>query len=271
MGNLIVSQSKPVMHPYYVPELGIHLHTGEELSYFINHHVLLIEESFPDERLFDFLDQLGQTKLSERVRRMKEQGSGLYEILYVLQQELHYYNSSELFAFRSQLEKIARSSPGQRLKTKGDYLYKGGQYYSALRIYNQILGAEGPEPADRALAGRIWTSAGACYAELAHYEEAEQCLVNAYRLNRDPMLPEKIYLLDQLMGKEALPEEILDALTPERLEQFKSNLEKRRQLAIYEGKALEAAALQDKPSDERGEAYLELLYRWKEEYRKNAL
>ena len=42
-------------------------------------------------------------------------------------------------------------------------------------------------------------------------------------------------------------------------------------LAQYQGKALEAAALQDKPEPERSEAYLELLFRWKEEYRKNQI
>ena len=33
--------------------------------------------------------------------------------------------------------------------------------------------------------------------------------------------------------------------------------------------SLEAAALMDKQEPERTEAFLELLYRWKEEYRKN--
>ncbi len=55
------------------------------------------------------------------------------------------------------------------------------------------------------------------------------------------------------------------------LEQFRSNWDKRWQLAAYQGKALEAAALQDKAESERSKAYLELLFRWKEEYRKKQL
>ena len=67
------------------------------------------------------------------------------------------------------------------------------------------------------------------------------------------------------MGKE--PEGEADS---EVFRQFASNLESRRKLSLYEGKALEAAALLDKDPAVRGEAYLELLYRWKEEYRKAA-
>ena len=72
MSGLILCREKTVTHPYYVTELGIHLYTGEELSYFICHNILLIDEDFLDERLFDFLEQLGETRLCERARRLSE-------------------------------------------------------------------------------------------------------------------------------------------------------------------------------------------------------
>ena len=266
MGNLIFSQPKPVTHPYYVPELGVHLYTGEELSYYIYHNVLLIEESFPDERVLDFLEELDNPKLAERLRRMKEQHSSLFEMLYALLQDLHYYSSSELYTFRGQLEKLARSSAASRLKAKGDYLFGRGQYYSALRIYNQILDSDSRELADSDYVGKIWSCEGACYANLGSFEQAADCLKKAFELNNDPLLPEKLYVLNVLMGKEEASAEA----DSEVFAQFASNLENRRKLSIYEGKALEAAALQDKDSTVRGEAFLELLYRWKEEYRKAA-
>ena len=82
MSGLILCREKTVTHPYYVKELGIHLYTGEELSYFICHNILLIDEDFVDERLFDFLEQLGETRLCERARRLAEQ-AGLFDVLYL--------------------------------------------------------------------------------------------------------------------------------------------------------------------------------------------
>ena len=41
MGSLILCRSAVAKHPYYVPELGIRIYSGEELSYFIYHNLML--------------------------------------------------------------------------------------------------------------------------------------------------------------------------------------------------------------------------------------
>ena len=269
MGNLILCRMGSVSRPYYVPELGIHLYSGEELSYYIYNNLLLIDESFPDERLFDFLRQLEQDKLEERVRRLRENGAGLYEILYVILQDLRYYSSAELFTFRKQLEQLSLSGTASRLKAKGDALFTRGKYYSALRIYNQLLTQDGRETGGRDFTARIWTNKAACYARVEDYADAMDCLRRAYAINRDSSLPEKMYLLNVLMGQDEVPLGLETVIDEEKLEQYRSNLESRRNLAQYQGKGLEAAALMDKQEPERTDAFLELLYRWKEEYRKN--
>lgn len=269
MGNLILCKTRPAERPYYVPELGIHLYSGEELSYYIYNNLLLIDEKFPDERLFDFLRQIEQDKLEERIRRMREQGAGLYEILYVILQDLRYYSSAELFSFRKQLEQMSLGGAAARMKAKGDALFSRGKYFSALRIYNQLLSSENREVSGADFASRILVSKGACYARVEDYPEAMRCLQQAYLLNRDSSLPEKMYVLNVMMGRDELPPGLENIVSEEKLEQFRSNLQNKKNLAQYQGKGLEAAALLDKEEPERTEAYLELLYRWKDEYRKN--
>ena len=268
MGNLILCQAKPAERPYYVAELGIHLYSAEELCYFIYHNVLMIDASFPDDRLLDFLHQLEQFKLEDRVRRMREQ-SGLYEILYVILQDLRYYSSSELFSFRRQLEQLSQTSPAGRLKARADSLFEREQYYGAVRVYNQLLSSESREMADSDYVGKIWTCKAACLARTENYSEAMECLQKAYALTREVSLLEKMYTLERLQGRDAMPAGLEKLVSPPILEQFRSNFDNRMNLARYQGKALEAAALEDKEEPERSEAYLELLYRWKEEYRKN--
>ena len=107
-----------------------------------------------------------------------------------------------------------------------------------------------------------------------HYFEAAEAmgsLQNAYALSPDRQLLEKMYVLNRLLGREGMPDGLEKAVDADTLQQFKSNLESRKNLAQYQGKALEAASLQEEPEPARTESYLELLYRWKEEYRKNRI
>ena len=267
MGNLVFSRPLDIKRPYYVSELGVHLYSAEELCYFIYHNAVLIDESFGDERLLDFIHQLDQPRLEERILRVKEQG-GLYDLLYTILQELRYLSSSELFQFRAQLEKLSRFTQAERSRAKGDTLFERGQYYGALRAYNQLLDQDGRELADGEFVAAVWRSKAACYARTDHYGEALADLKNAYLLTRDPGLAEKMYALNRMMGKDEVPEPLKGQISEESLEQFRSNWERRWQLASYQGKALEAAALEEKPEPERSRAFLEKLNDWKEEYRR---
>lgn len=268
MSGLILCPDRAVTHPYYVGELGLHLYTGEELSYFIYHNILLINEDFLDERLFEFLSQLGQEKLEERIRRLKDQ-LGLFDILYVLLQELRYYSSAELFSFKKQLDRLGQSSSSARLKAKGDYLFENGQFYNALRVYDQVLSRDEKELADSEFVAAVWNNKGSCYARMEAYGKALECLENAYELSRDTALLERMYVLNELLGGDRLKPETKSLITPVMERQFADNLEDHRRLALFTGKALEVAALEEIPEAERGAAYLELLTRWKEEYRRN--
>ena len=270
MGSLILCRREAAARPYFVPELGIHLYTGEELSYHIYNNLRLIDENFPDESLLDFLHEIGQEKLEERVRRMREKSS-LYEILYVILQDLRYYNSAELFVFRKQVEQLSQTSLAGRLKAKADDLFGRGQYYNAARVYNLLLNSDCRELADSAFVSRIWSNKASCYARMENYPEAMGSLQNAYALSPDRQLLEKMYVLNRLLGREGMPDGLEKAVDADTLQQFKSNLESRKNLAQYQGKALEAASLQEEPEPARTESYLELLYRWKEEYRRNRI
>ena len=116
---------------------------------------------------------------------------------------------------------------------------------------------------------RIWTNKAACYARVEDYPDAMDCLRRAYAVSRDAALPEKMYVLNVLMGKDEAPVGLETVIDETKLAQYRSNLANRQKLAQYQGKGLEAAVLMDKPEPERTEQFLELLFRWKEEYRKN--
>lgn len=268
MSGLILCQEKRAVHPLYVGELGLHVYDGAELSYYIYTNVLLINEEFIGEPLFEFLDQLGHERLSERVRKLTEQKMNLSERLLYLLQELHYYSGTELFSLKKELEELAQAAPAARLKAKGDYLFRLGQYYNALRIYDGILDGDSRELADSAFVGLIWANRGSCFARLEAFGEALDSYYKAWLLNGDRSLLEQMYVLGELGGL-ALPADAAAVMTEEDRNQFACNLEDHRRLAQFSGKALEAEVLWDKPQEEQAGAFRRLLESWKEEYRRN--
>ncbi len=68
-----------------------------------------------------------------------------------------------------------------------------------------------------------------------------------------------------------MPEPVKNQVSPETLEQFRSNWEKRWQLASYQGKALEAGTLEEEAEPARSQAFRQLLQNWKDEYRRQQL
>lgn len=267
MAGLILCQEVNVRSPYYVPELGVHLYTGEELSYFIFNHVLLIPDDFLEERLFVFLGELGYARLEERLRGYR--GGDIYEVLPVILQEIRYYSSPELFRFDKTLETLRAMPEAERRKAKGDYLFGEGLYHYALREYEDILAMDAVKLGDANFTGQVWHNMGSVYARMEAVREAMRCYRRAYSLLHDEKILEEIYALCQLSAGVTLPEELKAEISPEQEEKFRRRFSERERQAVFEGKALEAAALRDRPPEERADAYARLLENWKNEYRRN--
>ena len=103
MGSVLLCRNRQVNEPYYVEALGIMLYSAEELSYYIYHNATLIEENFLDERLFRFIGQeLAMEDLEHKLRKWKAQAE-LSELLLVILQDIHYYDSDELYTFREEM------------------------------------------------------------------------------------------------------------------------------------------------------------------------
>lgn len=267
MGGLIVCPKQAVRHPYYVESLGIHLYSAEELSYFIYNHMLLLEDDFPDERLLVFIGrELGYPRLEDKLRNWVGRTKP-GDLLLVILQDLHYYSSGELFQFRQRLEKLAGTTPGERLKARGDYLLGRKQYYGALRTYDKILALAGQEMSSGFLAG-VWYSRGNAFAGMLAAGEAMDSFLRSYELVPREDIPEKMFALTMLDETVALPEKMREVITPRLEEKYRTAFEEKKRQALFEGQALEAALLQEKTQAERAQAYKELVENWKNEYRR---
>lgn len=269
MSGLILCDSRKVKNPYYVEELGIHLYSGEELSYFIYHNLMLIGEDFLDERLFRFIGQeLGMSGLETKLRKWTGQADQA-ELLLVILQDIHYYSSAELFAFKEQLEHLSRASTAEQMKEKADYLFSMRQYYGALRLYDKIFTLRNDELLSEGFRGNVWFNKGSALAGIFSFDQAAECYVRAYELlqNEEPLRKLfELHLLDELVK---LPEGILDHVSAETQFAWKTELEEKKKRARFVGRAAEAETLMEKDNIRRAAGLKDLVQKWKSEYQRS--
>ncbi len=269
MSGLILCDSRKVQHPYYVEELGIYLYSGEELSYFIYHNLMLIGEDFLDERLFRFIGQeLGMAGLETKLRKWSGQAEQS-ELLLVILQDIHYYSSAELFAFKERLERLAKSSTAEKMKAKADYLFSVGQYYGALRLYDRIFTLRSDELLSEGFRGNIWFNKGSALAGIFSFDQAAECYRQAYQLlqTEEPLRKLwELHFLDELVD---IPQELQEKVPAETQYQWKAEWEKKRKRACFQGKAAEVAALREKDRVRQTEGLAALVRKWKSEYQRS--
>ena len=269
MSGLILCSSRKVQHPYYVEELGIYLYSGEELSYFIYHNLMLIGEDFLDERLFRFIGQeLGMTGLETKLRKWSGQAD-LSELLLVILQDIHYYSSAELFAFKEQLERLAKSSTAEKMKAKADYLFSMRQYYGALRLYDRIFTLRSDELLSEGFRGNVWFNKGSALAGIFSFDQAAECYQKAYQLlqSEEPLRKLwELHFLDELVD---IPAELQEKVPAETQYLWKTEWEKKQKRARFAGAAAEVDALREKDRVRQAEGLAALVRRWKSEYQRS--
>lgn len=270
MGNLILCRSPKKARSYYSEKLGIHLYSAEELCYYIYNNLMLIDDSFVDERLFNFLENLGYGQLIEKLKKWKDD-STVWELMLVILQDIHYYSTKELDAFKDEAIRISREGYEGVYKEKADYLVGIGRIYDAIRMYDQLLSAKDMD--NNAIKADILCSKGKALTRLFAYADALTCYVSAYELTGDTGLLRSIYMLKKIDGSLRIPFELIktaladeyDALTAKWDEEFESV---KAQIA-QKAPVVDIAGLMQKDSRKRKEGFLDIISDWKNEYKRN--
>ena len=271
MSGLLLCSDVKVTNPYPIAELGISLHSGEKLCYYIYNYVFLLENDFINEHLLYFIrNELHMPKLEEKIRKWVVDQSDMAQILYMILQDIHYYSEAELQVFKAQLEWIRRANPSERAKKKADYLLQKRKYAAAVQLYDSIAGGEQDKGMTREFMGALYHNKGVAYAGLFESEKALDCLEKAYEnLEKEEILKE-IFMLCQMDGALELPEAMMLAVPAEQQFKWKEEYETLYKHLKYSGKGKEVAELWEKDSVRRKAGVQTLLTCWKQEYREMA-
>ena len=269
MSAMLLCRTKKVRIPYFAEDLGIHLYSGEELSYYIYNNAMLIGEDFLDERLYSFLGQeLGMEKLMTKLRRWQDQAD-LAELLLVILQDIHYYDTEELNEFRRRMDRLGRMSQAERMKNKAEYLLQHRRYAGAVLQYDRILNQNSPELQEASFRGSVWKGRGVACARQFRFAEAAENLEKSW--NCVPM-DDTLRMWYQITLQEPslrLPEDLLRRIHPDKKKAWEEQLEQAKTQARFLGKGQEAAEWMDKDNIRRAAGLKNLVETWKTEYRRS--
>ncbi len=139
MGRIVRCSSEKAVHPMYVSSAGIHLYSLEELSYFLQNFLYLIDETFFDSELLRFLrEELKRQDLAELVQ---SQRIGKKPML--LAGELAFaagdMNPEERLQLKRKMEQFQRLSECGRKKLQADQLFARGAYEQARILYVELI------------------------------------------------------------------------------------------------------------------------------------
>ena len=275
MSELLFCHAPIAALPYYIEELGINIYSMEELCYFIAGNVFLLDDSFMNEELCTWIEkQMGAYKLAENLRNVIHARRRLSVFVDLILEDTCYYSKAEIDNIVSVLEQLEQKTGFECSKMRADQLMEKEKYLAAIYAYRKLLESEEAKETDALLKGNVWHNLGTAYARLFLFGEAAACYENASELHQtyesvweallcycymddEEKLQQKCaqYYIDE-HAIENLKKDQKDAKEDARIKEFDQRLEKIRSM-LTEGQKIEAK-----------DALNDIIFNWKEEYRR---
>lgn len=276
MGELLYCHEPIAALPYYVEGIGINLYSMEELCYYIMGNTYLLDNSFMSEELCTWIEkQMGLYKLAEQLRDLMRGQGLLSEFVLAILEQTGYCTTKEMQDIILIIRQMEEKSDFECNKIRADQLMEKQKILAAIYEYKRLLDSSDAKDASALLRGNIWHNLGTAYARLFLFEEAANCYEQAYKLNesRESLrecllcyrcLHDEMGFMRKAMennidetGMQEIRNELSIASRSDQLEQFEARLEELAKECESAKKTQAKAEIQ------------EIIFRWKEEYRKS--
>lgn len=179
MSGLAMCLGKKAQIPYYIESVGKHVHTIEELCYFMWQYVHLLEPSFICQPLIEWIGtQLGLEELARMMGQKAQANADMEEQVFYILEYVCYLEGGELEGYKKRLKQAQDMSTFERRKCKADDLVRSRKYYKALSEYQKLLQDE--EAKEKEVAGRIYHNMGVAYGRMFFFKESCECFLKAF-------------------------------------------------------------------------------------------
>lgn len=185
MGELILCNQTLAALPYYIEEAALGVYSLEELSFYIENNVYLLEADFMNEELCIWVDrELQMHETAAKLREIYRRDGTLSEFVECILNESGYLNAVQIRQITAVLKDMEHKSEFECIKMKADRYVKNQRYINAIYEYRKLLNRK--DVPNEILLGNVWHNLGTSYAGLFLFQEAVQCYKQAYRLNENP-------------------------------------------------------------------------------------
>lgn len=206
-GKVILCQIDRADEPYYIDSVDLCVYSIEELCYFADRNLPLVDDDFFDESLLRWLeDELHLDRLTATMDRIRNEDPDHQTegMLLALNAACGWLYSGGQEEFRERVREFESLSGPEKLRRKADRLVACGKYSRAISVYKGIIrkiGENGKE--NRELLGKVYHNLGVTYARFFQMEEAMECMKHAYSVLRSgDMLQDYLYCVYAARGRE---------------------------------------------------------------------
>ena len=167
--------------PYYLDNASLNVYSLEEVCYYIEKNLYLMDAEFMDDELCVWIEkQLGMKQLAEELINIIYQGGRLVDFVSKILLECHYCSKETIKHILQVLEEMQNMSAFECGKMRADRLIANHRYVNAALEYRRLL--QNTEEAKRnpVLTGAIWHNLGVAYARLFLFDSATNYFLKAY-------------------------------------------------------------------------------------------
>ena len=186
MGELLLCNQEMAAMPYYLESISLNVYSIEEICYYIENNLYLLDTDFMDMELCTWFEQeLGEKKLAEQLKTLIFQNGSLSEFVSLILQRGCYCTREAEMHIMAVLNEMQSKSSFECGKIRADRFMENQRYYNAVMEYRRLLQMEEENKKQPELSGNIWHNLGTAYARLFLFQDAAECFLSAYSRNQN--------------------------------------------------------------------------------------
>lgn len=200
MGELILCGQMLAAFPYYIDNASLNVYSLEELSYYIENNLYLLEADFMNEELCTWIDtELRLRETAEKLREILHSGGTLAQFVTCILGACGYCSREKSRQIASTIGELGNKSEYECGKIRADRYVENKRYINAIYEYRRLLQKD---EEDTVLVGNVWHNLGKAYACLYFFPEAVLCFKRAYEKNENPESLRECLYACRCMGDE---------------------------------------------------------------------
>ena len=182
MSTTILCHIKRAEIPFHIEEADVNIRSIEELCYYLQNNLPLVDLSFFGTKLVEWLDtELGAHQLVADLHRIVTEAPDphLQDLVMPVMREASWLNAEEEQQMWERLRSLEEEPVASRMKQRADAYVRYGKLARAVRTYDMILKLRQTEKLGLSFSGSVWHNKGVAHARLFQMDEAIRCMAEA--------------------------------------------------------------------------------------------